>query len=254
MAKTYELKQDYDKVYVDKNKKIWKYYSNKKMQELFTKDYKKSIKVIGETVKDDKYKIDTVLKDYDLLSFGNVGVNKKLNNKIAGYIECENNEYVAVIKKRWAFFAIIFLVVLLLLAGIIFGINYLNSRPNIDDAASDYVSNLQRPDDWDPTKILIPGYDHIKTKYGENAAYVALWNPDDNPVYFQFDIILDETGESLYKTELIPPGKAVKKIPLSSSLKPGVYDITVSISSYSLENYKQRMNGAEVKTKLIITE
>lgn len=251
MARNYIVKEDYDKSYKDNHNFVWKYYSNKKMKELFSKDYKTKIKVVGEVVTKEKYEQDSIVFGENELGIGNVGVNKKINRKVVGYIECGENEYVAIVKSNWIMFIAILLSILALLFALIIG---RNSGPKLDSSAKDYVANIERPADWDPTKIAIPGFNEIKAKYGEGAAYVALWNPMDNPVYFEYDIIMDKTGESILKTDLIPPGKAVTKLPLKRNLNPGIYDITLKVNTYSLDDHTKSMNGGEVKTKLIIVE
>ncbi len=251
MARNYIVKEDYDKSYKDNHNFVWKYYSNKKMKELFSKDYKTKIKVVGEVVTKEEYEQDSIVFGENKLGIGNIGVNKKINRKVVGYIECGENEYVAIVKSNWIMFIAILLSILALLFALIIGGN---SGPKLDSSAKDYVANIERPADWDPTKIAIPGFNEIKAKYGEGAAYVALWNPMDNPVYFEYDIIMDKTGENILKTDLIPPGKAVTKLPLKKNLKPGTYDITLKVNTYSLDDHTKSMNGGEVKTKLIIVE
>lgn len=251
MARNYIVKEDYDKSYKDNHNFVWKYYSNKKMKELFSKDYKSKIKVVGEVVTKEEYEQDSIVFGENELGIGNIGVNKKINRKVVGYIECGDKEYVAIVKSNWIMFIAILLSILALLFALIIG---RNSGPKLDSSAKDYVANIERPADWDSTKIAIPGFNEIKAKYGEGAAYVALWNPMDNPVYFEYDIIMDKTGESILKTDLIPPGKAVTKLPLKKNLKPGTYDITLKVNTYSLDDHTKSMNGGEVKTKLIIVE
>ena len=250
MSKIYIQKKDYDKSYKDKNKFEWKYYSNKKMKELFSYDYKKKIKVIGEVVDKEEYEQDSIVFNNHKLYIGNVGVNKKINRKVIGYIECGENEYVAIVRNNWLMLLIILLSTLFILSTII----SINKGPKLDSSAKDYVANIKRPADWDSTKIAIPGFNEIKAKYGEGAAYIALWNPMDNPVYFEYNVIMDKTGETILKTDLIPPGKAITKLPLKKNLKPGTYDITIKVNTYSLDDYTKPMNGGEVKTKLVILE
>lgn len=251
MARDYIVREDYDKVYKDKNDFVWKYYSNRKMKKIFSKDYKKKIKVIGEVVAKEEYEQDSIIYDGNELGIGNIGINKKINRKVSGYIECGENEYVAIVKSNWIMFFIILMSIIALLLILSIG---RHSGPKLDSDAKDYVANIERPADWDSSKIAIPGFNEIKAKYGEGAAYVALWNPMDNPVYFEYDIVMDETGENILKTDLIPPGKAVTELPLDKNLKIGTYDITIKVNTYSVDDHTKPMNGGEVKTKLVILE
>ena len=121
MARNYIVKEDYDKSYKDNHNFVWKYYSNKKMKELFSKDYKTKIKVVGEVVTKEEYEQDSIVFGENELGIGNVGVNKKINRKVVGYIECGENEYVAIVKSNWIMFIAILLSILALLFALIIG-------------------------------------------------------------------------------------------------------------------------------------
>ena len=85
----------------------------------------------------------------------------------------------------------------------------------------------------------------------ETDAKILLLNPEENPCYFSFELILDETGESLFTSKMVEPGKAIQEETLSRALEAGEYDATIKISTYSLDTNTQ-MNGANVKTKLLV--
>jgi hypothetical protein len=63
--------------------------------------------------------------------------------------------------------------------------------------------------------------------------------------------VLKETGESLYKSKLVPPGKAITEITMARALSAGQYEATIKISTTSLED-GSAMNGANVETVLIV--
>lgn len=115
----------------------------------------------------------------------------------------------------------------------------------IDPNAGD--CNGQQPEDKGgaATGIKIPGYPSITLPANTKDVTVALLNPEGNPCYFVFDIVLKDTGESLYQSKLVPPGQAITNITLSSALKVGEYDATIKISTYSLTD-QSAMNGANV--------
>lgn len=79
---------------------------------------------------------------------------------------------------------------------------------------------------------------------------MALLNPDGNPCYFKFELVLKSTGETIYTSKLVPPGKAITNITLSKALAEGEYDATIKISTYSLTD-QSAMNGANVETVLV---
>ena len=123
--------------------------------------------------------------------------------------------------------------------------------PDIDPGAGKYTANVELPENIDPDHITLPGYDQITMAAGTDTAYVALWNPDQNPCYFHFEIVLTETGESIYESRLIPPGNAVTEVKFNRIFEPGIYPVTIRISSYDLENYEQEMNGGEIGAELV---
>ena len=118
-------------------------------------------------------------------------------------------------------------------------------------------------DDWDGQKlpdktdnapavgIKIPGYPSITLPKDQKTVNVALLNPEGNPCYFTFEIVLKDTGESIYKSKLVPPGKAITEITMSRALSAGAYNATIKITTTSLAD-GSAMNGANVETVLIV--
>ena len=128
-----------------------------------------------------------------------------------------------------------------------------NGNLDIDENAGDW--NGQTPpdktDDAPAVGIKIPGYPSITLPKNQKTVNVALLNPEGNPCYFTFEIVLKDTGESLYKSKLVPPGKAITKITMSKALSAGQYEATIKITTTSLED-GSAMNGANVETVLIV--
>ncbi|MGX4601416.1 RNA polymerase sigma factor [Faecalimicrobium sp. JNUCC 81] len=101
-----------------------------------------------------------------------------------------------------------------------------------------------------PEQIIIPGYDDIKINTEEKILKLQLLNPLKNQCYFEYEIVIDNT--IIYKTRLILPGKVIYNVELDKSLDEGIYDLELNINTYSLQDARVRMNGAVVKTKLIV--
>ena len=99
--------------------------------------------------------------------------------------------------------------------------------------------------------IKIPGYPSITLPKDQQTVNVALLNPEGNPCYFTFELVLKETGESLYISKLVPPGQAITEITMSKALSEGEYDATIKVTTTSLED-GSAMNGANVETVLIV--
>ena len=124
---------------------------------------------------------------------------------------------------------------------------------DIDPGADDWDGQKlpDKTDDAPAAGIKIPGYPSITLPKDQKTVNVALLNPEGNPCYFTFEIVLKDTGESLYKSKLVPPGKAITEITMSKALPAGEYDATIKITTTSLED-GSAMNGANVETVLIV--
>jgi hypothetical protein len=99
--------------------------------------------------------------------------------------------------------------------------------------------------------IKIPGYPSIALPKDKETVNVALVNPEGNPCYFTFEIVLKDTGESLYKSKLVPPGKAITEITMARALEAGEYNAIIKITTTSVAD-GSAMNGANVETLLIM--
>ena len=170
-----------------------------------------------------------------------------------------------VISKKTLIIAVIFL--LLFMAGFValaLNWNALGNTPDatssslggsldIDENAGDWNGdNLpDKTDDAPAEGIKIPGYPSITLPKNQRTVNVALLNPKGNPCYFTFELVLKDTGESLYKSKLVPPGKAITEITMSRELSAGEYNATIKITTTSLED-GSAMNGANVETVLIV--
>lgn len=100
--------------------------------------------------------------------------------------------------------------------------------------------------------IVLPGYAYLIFPAGEKKVEILLPNPTGNPCHFQYDMMLVETGEVLYRSKLIAPGKAVPKIELARPLTEGTYTLRITINTYSLADGVTPMNGGEQDVKLFV--
>ena len=124
---------------------------------------------------------------------------------------------------------------------------------DIDENAGDWNGEKlpDKTDDAPAAGIKIPGYPSITLPKDQKTVNVALLNPEGNPCYFTFEIVLKDTGESLYKSKLVPPGKAITQITMARALPVGEYNATIKITTTSVAD-GSAMNGANVETVLIV--
>lgn len=242
-----------DLIFRYRNQSDWPCYSKKLMEKMYPEG---GYMVIGEvTKKKGKHEDMPIESEEGILYVQPLKTYKKLLYRRYAYIWNEEQEgYIVVKKSNWLLWLLSLLGSALLIGLIIWGFLNGGGINRIDPNAKDYESNLVRPADFDESKILIPGYNSWHMEAGSDHIYVALLNPKDNPCYFQFTVILDSTGETLFETMLIPPGQAVTDVTLPRSFEKGEYPITVRINSFDLEDEEMPLNGGEVKTKILSIE
>ncbi len=139
--------------------------------------------------------------------------------------------------------------VVALVVGSLFLGMQLSSQSGIDKGAVNYP--------WKPSSgsvgtekgIAIPGYESITLPSGVTDVDLILPNPSDNPCNFWFTLILADTGEELYRSGMIPPSMAVKKVTLSRALEAGDYTLIISIRTTSVTDGVP-MNGATLSVPL----
>ena len=121
-----------------------------------------------------------------------------------------------------------------------------------DDAAIDHNWTPPSGSAENQDGIVLPGYAYLIFPAGEKKVEILLPNPTGNPCHFQYEMMLVETGEVLYRSKLIAPGKAVPKIELARPLTEGTYTLRIKINTYSLADGVTPMNGGEQDVKLYV--
>ncbi len=195
------------------------------------------------------------------------------NNSEENKPDKDKKEKKGVTLKVWQIILIIILIILLLFSGTCVGLSWHTwfgdggfptgtsqvestpSRnpgdPDIDPNAAHWDGKL--PDDGQSKQsdsIKIPGYPSVKVAANTTDVQMFLLNPEGNPCYFSFEVVLKDTGETLYQSKLVPPGQAIINVKLSRPLEKGTYKAVVKISTASLEN-QTPMNGANMETEII---
>lgn len=75
-----------------------------------------------------------------------------------------------------------------------------------------------------------------------------------NHYSFQVDVILDETGETVYSSGLIDPGYYVEYVELNQRLQAGDYGATAVFTTYSLDESEDKIAEARVKLTLHVLD
>lgn len=145
------------------------------------------------------------------------------------------------------------LLFLCMVAGIVLGLLWYlrdDEVPGLDESQiAYYVEGMVNKD---PSQIMLPGISQITAQAGENHVEHVLFNPEGNPCYFKFHLVCNDTGEELYTSGLVEPGKAVMEFDLTEPLEAGNYDVTVQVETHPLDDPEGEMNQGAIKTILVV--
>ena len=114
-------------------------------------------------------------------------------------------------------------------------------------AGGDRVERFAEANPGSGENIAIPGYESLSFKAGSLSQNVNLKNPQTNDCYFVLSLIIN--SETLWTSDYIEPGYAVKNLTLSRALDKGEYDAVLHYDCFTL-NDKTPLNGAEINLKL----
>ena len=147
-------------------------------------------------------------------------------------------------------------VLVLLVAGVVIGMNWQNWFGNEEpqkslaevESAEDWTGERKAPAEPSPT-IDIPGYDRIQLKADATEQQVNFYNPENNTCYFKISLWQDDETK-LWESKLLEPGKAIYDITLAEALASGSYEnAKVKYECFSLGE-QEPLNGSEIKLTL----
>lgn len=146
---------------------------------------------------------------------------------------------------------IIGILAVLLLAAVGF-IAWYSTRPAAPELERSVVSLAPTPTGQQaPDGIQIPGYPQLAADSATGVVSVMFQNPEGNPCYFQIDLVLQDTGETIYKSGLLEPGTGIENPKLGTIPYPGVYSAVIVYNTRSLTD-NSPMNGASIQTELTV--
>ena len=153
-------------------------------------------------------------------------------------------------KKKWIGICCVLIVLILIWAGRLIYLHFLaqkNGTPSYSSQAVDWDGSFQT--EGKEGYITVPGYDTVSLQEGKDTAKIVLANPDTNKCLFQFQLILSDTEEVLYTSDMVKPGKAIMNQKLAHALTEGDYPLIIRINTFS-EDGKTPYNGSDVETTL----
>lgn len=143
----------------------------------------------------------------------------------------------------------VFLIILIVVATVllVIKISYYSPKQNIDDnsQSNSLNGNTEIIEAQSTNSIAIPGFDKMQMIARQREQTVNLYNPSRNNCYFEITILLS-TGEELFHSGLLAPGKTITDIKLNHTLEPGVYEGAIlQYSCYSIGDMSE-LNGANI--------
>ena len=130
-----------------------------------------------------------------------------------------------------------------------------NEKPSgggliIDSGAGDYI---ETPKPSTVQSVVIPSWGAITIPANTQTVSVHFYNPEKNEglYYLTFRLLLEDTGEVLYESNAVPPGKHIQQITLNRGLSAGVYDAVIHVQPYRMSD-ETPTNNANMRTTLIV--
>lgn len=248
----------------DEKGNIWEYIEKKEYQKLEEAEKK----IYGDFKVKDSQDAQRQLEQSE--ENGNaaksIGIYRYSTNlgwtqSVAGYIpisvETEQGEqkgYIRVIKTSVLKPLLVALAVLLAAVAVFLAWYIPNSMPKtpgLDEAAVAY--HIEGLSNNDPSQIMLPGLGTMQLTAGQTHVEKVLLNPEGNPCYFRFRLVRKDTGETLYESGLVEPGKAIVNFDINRPLEAGSYQTEMHIETSSLEDAQESLNNGVVAVTLEVT-
>lgn len=78
----------------------------------------------------------------------------------------------------------------------------------------------------------LPAYDRVLLSAGSAEVALPLLNPESNTSWLSFSVILAESGEVLYESDLVAPNMYIERVTLDRALEAGDYAADLLICAY----------------------
>lgn len=231
----------------DKKKREFTYLSKKQLTKLCEANDCEAV-VDGYTkIRKYKDKTDTALLiNQDEPDKFDVYEKKRFFCRTAGYIQTQQDVWIALQK------SLVWILIPILLLALFIGIAVFHPD-SIDTIApwfpviDENIGNI--PDRQEAPKahngIQVSGFTVWNVPANKNdGLIISLKNPEGNPCYFTFKIMLEDTEEVLYESKMVPPGEKISLIDISRPLEKGKYNAVIKITTNELETGKEMNSPA----------
>ena len=100
--------------------------------------------------------------------------------------------------------------------------------------------------------FFLPAYETVTVKAGAAEVFMPLINPDVNEYPLRFVIVLSETKETVFVSELLAPSARAETITLERPLEKGEYRAVLHVEAYEADSLA--FVGAASVSLLLIAE
>ena len=126
---------------------------------------------------------------------------------------------------------------------------------NLEKTLGVSVSDLEIPEYTQTVgkSILFGGGGNIKIEANSTAqsfSYQTFKNNEKNPCFLEYSMCLQDTGEIIYTSGLVPPGYQITEFEFTRALPEGDYPVTIKTAAYSFDTEMRQINNFAVKTTL----
>lgn len=133
----------------------------------------------------------------------------------------------------------------------------------IDENAGEYKAP-ETEEKAEVPGVVIPGWASITIppNVTELTNMVDFYNPTANEGYyyltFELLIPVQKEGtetveyESVYASQLVPPGKHIQSVTLTRGIEAGEYEAVIHVQPYTMDGSLTPTNNADMKTRLIV--
>ncbi len=183
------------------------------------------------------------------------GSTNRFAYKTVGYVAVAGRDdaFVAVRKSVLGARVVIIVASLAAIAGILYALFLMPGAPlrlaDLDPNAVDW-KGTQTEAPATVKGIKLPGYKSLTVQSGKREVVLNLHNPKENDCLLVMRLSLVDSGETLFESKMIEPGKGLYGVNLSRPLKPGTYAATLQYEAYD-RNTLTRLNGASMNLNLI---
>lgn len=194
-------------------------------------------------------------------------VSKMPHASVKGYIRVGDNDFIAVVKDVLALWLFFILLAALLLAGLGLLIRHAvvaNTTPEPSTNAPGVVDSnavlgsgqISVPEKTDTRgrQIKVNGIAEMNLKAGVREQNFVFSNPEENPCYFVVEVVLADSGEVLYTSDLLPPGYSISNFTMNRALNAGSYRAVVHFKTYSFDKEQRPLNNMDIKTTIVVSE